>query len=94
MIVANVVVFGVVAAEIWMWNAASVAAVTVTLALIVVCAGFICRAALSLMDDGTTTAAPAVAETVVPEEAPAPAAVPAVTVERPVARRVGSVRPA
>lgn len=91
MIVANVVVYGVVAAEIWMWTAASVAAVAVTLSLIVVCAGFICRAALNLMDDGATTAAVTAAEVVV--EA-APVEVPAVSAERPVARRVGSVRPA
>lgn len=90
MILANVVVYGVVAAEIWMWTASSVAAVAVTLALIVVCAGFICRATLSLMDDGTTTA-PAPSPVAKPE--PVVAAAP-VAHERPVARRVGTVRPA
>lgn len=84
-VLANVVVYGVVGAEIWMWTASSVAAVAVTLALIVACAAFICRAALSLMDDGTTHAPAAV-------PAQEPVSVVAECVERPVARPFGSVR--
>jgi hypothetical protein len=85
---ANLVVYGVVAAEIWMWTAASVAAVASTLLLIIVCAGFICRAALRLMDDGASAR---------PAPAPVVEAEP-VAVERPVAprrlaREVGTAQP-
>ncbi|WP_372791742.1 hypothetical protein [Paraconexibacter sp.] len=61
MVLAFGVVYGVIAAEIWMWTAASTAAVAVTLALIIVVAGLICRSAVALLADGVTT--PTVAET-------------------------------
>lgn len=55
---ANVIVFGVVGAEIWMWTVATTAAIAVTLALIAVVAGVICAAVLHVMDDAPVTVAP------------------------------------
>ncbi|UTI64910.1 hypothetical protein NBH00_01580 [Paraconexibacter antarcticus] len=54
---ANVVVFGVVGVEAWMWTASSVLAVAFTLLLIVTVAGGICAVTLRLLD-GAAPAAP------------------------------------
>lgn len=69
-VLANLVVFGVIGVEIWMWTAASVPAVAFTLLLIAAVAGVICRATLHLMDD----AAPGPVPDSVPVRATAPAA--------------------
>lgn len=74
---ANLVVYGVVCVEIWMWTAASVAAVAVTLTLIAVTAALICRAVLHLMDDGVSPA---------PAPVPRPVATPAAQEASPSAR--------
>ncbi len=52
-VLANLVVFGVIGVEIWMWTAASTLAVAFTLTLIAVCAGVICLSAVRLLDDAT-----------------------------------------
>jgi hypothetical protein len=58
-VLANVVVFGVIGVEVWMWTAASVLAVAFTLLLIATFAGVICAVTLRLLDD----AAPAAPQT-------------------------------
>jgi hypothetical protein len=52
-VLANIVVFGVIGVEIWMWTAASTLAVAGTLALIAVTAGVICLSAVHLIDDAS-----------------------------------------
>lgn len=88
---ANLVVYGVVCVEIWMWTAASVAAVAVTLTLIAVCAGLICRAVLHLMDDGVTTAEPTASRIAVPSRAAPTADAPTAATARPRPRPAGHV---
>jgi hypothetical protein len=84
---ANLVVYGVIGVEIWMWTAASVLAVAFTLVLIAAVAGVICRATLHLMDDAAPgpvpgsvpvrVAAPAALAVTPAPAAPAPAPAPA-----------------
>ena len=57
MALASMVVCDVVGVVIWMWAAATVAAVAVTLALVAACAAVLCRSVLQLMEDGATTTA-------------------------------------
>ena len=75
MALAAYVVYGVIAVEIWMWTAESVAAVALTLGLIAATAAGIARFALRLMDDGVV---PSEATPVVePVEQDSPASAPA-----------------
>jgi hypothetical protein len=80
---ANLVVYGVICVEIWMWTVATVAAITVTLVLIALCAGLICRSVLVLLEDGADE----------PAAAPVPALAPPAPAARPVRPAVAS-RPA
>jgi len=59
-VLAALVVYGVIGIEIWMWVSATVFAVAVTLLLIAVTAGLICRGVLRLMDDSAADAPPAI----------------------------------
>jgi len=87
-VLANLVVYGVIGVEIWMWTVASVAAVAVTLALIAVVAGVICHSAVSLMDDGISVPAHAAEPTGDLVAAAAVAAVRPVRSARPVTPHV------
>lgn len=90
-VLANVVVFGTIGAEAWMWGTATVAAVAATFVLIIAIALLIGYAAVRMMDDSVSTPSdrPAVAAPA-PEVAPAPVAPAA----RPVARRRTFAHPA
>ncbi|PTL59751.1 hypothetical protein [Paraconexibacter algicola] len=74
---AAAVVYGVVAAEIWMWTVASTAAVAAVLALIAVCAVLICRSVVALMAD---------------DAAPVPSTAPAAADARPAPARTARPR--
>ena len=71
-VLANVVVYGVIGVEAWMWTASSVLAVAFTLLLIATLAGVICAVTLRLLDD----AAPAPTSTISRAAQPTPAARP------------------
>jgi hypothetical protein len=96
---ANLVVYGVICVEIWMWTAATTAVVAATLALIAICAALICRSVLVLMDDDEAddiagvqaAAAPAPAPAAAAPAAPRPVRAPAARPARPA---VAATKPA
>lgn len=77
---ANVVVYGVIGLEIWMWTVASVAAVAGVLVFIALCAVLICRSVVHLMDDDAPQ---------IPKPTATPDPQPAASPSRSAAPRVG-----
>ena len=91
-VLASVVVYGVVCAEIWTWTVASTAAVVSTFVLIGIVAAVICRSVLVLLDDATDTVAFAAVAVVPARPAAVPARAPA-RAARPATPRPAAARP-
>lgn len=91
----NLVVYGVIGTEIWMWTAASVLAVAFTLALIATIAGLICRGMNRVLEERADVPAPlgADAAPAAPAVAAASPAAAAAVAAAPVPVRRAAVRP-